>query len=70
MTIISQYLKGSQLKSINLSAVKWSKVAESLATKSVQQCRNKAVQMLQLLFRDNSALDRQLVRYLMGHSNS
>ena len=70
MTIISQYIRDSHLKSINLSAVKWSKVAESLATKSVQQCRNKAVQILQLLFRDNSALDHQLVRYLMGHSNS
>ena len=70
MSIISQYIRGTHLKSINLSAVKWSKVAESLAMKSVQQCRNKTVQILQLLFRDNSALDRQLVRYLIGHTSS
>lgn len=58
------YIDAKLIKSVNLESIKWKKIMKEVPTKSIFDCRNKFVQMLQVFFRDNHTLDGSLVQFL------
>ena len=59
-----KYIDAKILQGINLEKIKWKKVVNVVKTKNVFDCRNKLVQILQVLFRNNQSLDELLSHFL------
>jgi|JI9StandDraft_2_1071091.scaffolds.fasta_scaffold89102_3 hypothetical protein len=52
------------MKSINVETIRWKKIMKEIPTKSIFDCRNKFIQILQVLFRSNNDLDEILLAFL------
>ena len=62
--VVRKYIDAKILQGINLEKIKWKKVVNVVKTKNVFDCRNKLVQILQVLFRNNQSLDELLSHFL------
>lgn len=49
---------------MQLDSLRWKKIVKEVKTKNMFDCRNKIVQILQVLFRNNESLDESLVAFL------
>lgn len=58
------YVDAKQIKSVNIESIKWKFILKELPSKTLYDCRNKFVQILQILFRNNEDLDEILVSFL------
>ena len=48
---------------MQLDSLRWKKIVKEVKTKNMFDCRNKIVQILQVLFRNNESLDESLVAF-------
>lgn len=55
--VIRTYIDAKLFQSIQLDSIKWKKIVKRVPTKNYFDCRNKVVQILQVLFRNNQTLD-------------
>jgi hypothetical protein len=55
--VIRKYIDAKLLQGIQLETIKWKKIVRKIPTKNCFDCRNKIVQILQVLFRNNETLD-------------
>ena len=62
--LIRSYIDAKQIHGLNLERIRWKKVQNLIPAKSSFDCRNKFIQILQVLFKNTSDLDQQLVSFL------
>lgn len=62
--IIKKYVDSRLLKSVNLESIQWKKILRLIPTKSIYDCRNKIIQLLQVLFRNEKELDLLVVQFI------
>ena len=58
------YVNSKSIKSVSLEKLRWQKIVRHIATKSIFDCRNKFVQILQMVFRNTEGLDEVLIKFL------
>ena len=51
-----------------MDSLKWKKIVRQVGNKTIFDCRNKMVTILQILFRNNELLDALLVDFLMAEN--
>ncbi len=56
-----RYIDAKLFQEIDTKKLKWKKMAKEVKTKSAFECRNKVIQVLQVLFRNTKSLDETLV---------
>ena len=49
---------------VNLDKIRWKKIMREIPTKSIFDCRNKFVQILQILFKNSEDLDSVMLDFL------
>jgi len=61
---LRKYIDARLFQGIQLDTLKWKKIIRKIPTRSHFDCRNKVVQILQVLFRNNESLDEGLIKFL------
>lgn len=62
--VLRKYINAKLFQGIQLDSLRWKKIVRKIPTKTLFDCRNKVVQILQVLFRNNETLDEGLAKFL------
>ena len=55
--VIRKYTNAKHLQGVQLDSIKWKRILRKLPTKTNLDCRNKLVQIMNILFINNYTLD-------------
>ena len=70
MEVLSPYINSKNLKSLNIESIKWKNIGKSVPNKTIFDCRNKLIQIMQVLFRTKNDLDEVLVDSLENQNTA
>ena len=64
--VLRKYIRGRMFQAVSMEKIKWSKISNKLVTRSMFDCRNKIIQLLQVFIRTSVSkeFDREIIAFL------